>query len=386
MVGSPRQLDQDHALAGPGQEVDVACDAEHRPRLRRRGDDDLGAGRAGDPDHLGAGGRPCEPTAGPRARFEHRLEAEPQAVAVARDGDGVYRWGVALAPGRDVRGGARVETQRRHDALAVLQLEEPLDRLPVAGRGGHVGDPRGVGDAEVGEKDHRGACASAEHRQQRIPLAQPGCADVTHLLLTLHPAVRRDEHDGLLGHDEVVGAVLDLLLGALDQGPARVRLGVAIRLLDLTDLPPYQGPPLGLLLEQAADLPGTRAFGRQLLTNDQDLESCQPIHLQLEDGVGLFRVEREAFHDPGGGVCLPVGLADQTQHLVQGVEHDLEPLENVDAASKCGELVFQTPGDDVEPEPEKVPQHLVQIQPFGSADLRLLGRHQTGQVHGEICL
>ena len=296
------------------------------------------------------------------------------------------RWGIAITAGGDVSDGAWVEAERRHDAFAVLQLEEPLDRLPVAGRGGHVRDPCGVGNAEAAEKDDRRAGAAGDRCQERVPLAETGRADVTYLFLTLHPAVSRDKHDGVLGHDEVVGAVLNLLLGALDQAPSRVCLGLAIRLLHLADLVPHQRPPLRVLPEQPVDLPGTPALGCQLLTDDQDLELGQPIDLQLEDGVGLLRVECEACHDFGGCVRLAVGPAHDPQYLVQGIEDNREPLEHVDATVERGELVLETPGHDVESEPQEMPQQLMQIQSFRPADLRLLGGHETGQVHREVGL
>src|SRR5258705_2258287 len=122
----PRQLDQDDALARPREVIHLVGAAEERPRVRGRGDDDFVAGHAGDADHLDALARPREPAAGTRARLHERLEAEPEAVAVARDRNRVHgrnrvrRTASPRRRRRDVAGRAQVEAERRADPLAVL--------------------------------------------------------------------------------------------------------------------------------------------------------------------------------------------------------------------------------------------------------------------------
>ena len=47
------------------------------------------------------------------------------------------------------------------------------------------------------------------------------------------------------------------------------------------------------------------------------------------------------------------------------------------------ELVLEAAGDDFEAEVEEVPEHLLEVEPLGAADLGVLGRHEAGQVDGE---
>ena len=85
------QLDEDDALARAGQVVHLVGPAEQAARLGGGGDQRLAAGEPRDADDLGALGRPGEPAAGARARLDEGLEAEAEAVAVARHGDAVHR-------------------------------------------------------------------------------------------------------------------------------------------------------------------------------------------------------------------------------------------------------------------------------------------------------
>jgi hypothetical protein len=48
--------------------------------------------------------------------------------------------------------------------------------------------------------------------------------------------------------------------------------------------------------------------------------------------------------------------------------------------------VLEPPGDDLEPEVQEVPQHRVEIEPLGAADVRRLGRDQARQVDDEAVL
>ena len=47
------------------------------------------------------------------------------------------------------------------------------------------------------------------------------------------------------------------------------------------------------------------------------------------------------------------------------------------------ELVLQAVGHHFQAEVEEVPEHLLEIEPLGAADLGVLGRHQARHVHGE---
>ena len=136
---------------------------------------------------------------------------------------------------------ARIEAERRDDPLAVLQLEEALDRLAVAGGRRDVDDPRRVGDAEVAEEHHRRARAAGQHRHHHVPLAHARRRDVLHFLLPLHPAVARDDDDVVFLDDEVLGGVFGLPFVARDLRAARV----AVLLLDLLDLDADDVPAAG---------------------------------------------------------------------------------------------------------------------------------------------
>ena len=133
-------------------------------------------------------------------------------------------------------------------------------------------------------------------------------------------------------------------------------------------------PAALFVLEQRADLPRALALLLELVADDQDLEPRQPVDLQLEDRVGLLGVELEPLHDLLGGVGLAVRLADDPDDLVERVEDLLEALEDVDALLERRQLVLEPPGDDLEPEVQEVPEDLLEIEPLGPADLRVLGR------------
>ena len=47
------------------------------------------------------------------------------------------------------------------------------------------------------------------------------------------------------------------------------------------------------------------------------------------------------------------------------------------------ELVLEAAGHHFEAEVEEVPEHLLEVEPLGPADLGVLGRHQARHVDGE---
>ena len=311
-------------------------------------------------DDLGAVGRSRVAPAGPRAWLDERLEAEAHRVAVARDRNGVDRRLVAFLLRGDRADHARVQAERRDDLLAVLQLEEALDRLAVACRRRDVDEPRGIGNAEIAEEHRRRARAAGQHGQHRVALAHARRGHVLDLLLPLDPAVARHDDDVVLFDDEVLGGVLGLAGVRRDRRAARV----AVLLLDLLDLDLDDAPAAGLVLEQRVDLARPAPLVLELLADDQDLEPRQPVDLQLEDGVGLLRVELEALDDLLRRVGLALRLADDLQDLVERIEDLLEALEDVDALLDRLQLVLEPLGDDLEPEVQEVPQDRVQVEPL----------------------
>ena len=50
------------------------------------------------------------------------------------------------------------------------------------------------------------------------------------------------------------------------------------------------------------------------------------------------------------------------------------------------ELVFEPARHHLQAEMQEVPEHRLQIQPLGPADLRVLGRDEAGEVHAEVDL
>ncbi len=182
----------------------------------------------GHADDLRALGDARESPAGARARLDERLEREAQAVPVARHRDGVDRrrdFGIL----RRHHAAARIEAERRHDFLAVLEFEETLNRLAVAGGRRHVGNPRRVRRAEVAEEHDARPRAAGQHGQHRVAFAHARGRDVLHFLLPLHPAVARDDDDVVFLDDEVVGGVLLLLHRTDNLGPPRVAVRSSAR-------------------------------------------------------------------------------------------------------------------------------------------------------------
>ena len=109
-----------------------------------------------------------------RARLDKRLEPEPQAVAVAGHGQRVD-----AAARRPPRAPRAVRTTRGSRLKAATtrspsrNLNSRCIGLPVTGRGGHVDDAAGVGDAEIGEEHDRARVLPAWAASTRIAFAQP---------------------------------------------------------------------------------------------------------------------------------------------------------------------------------------------------------------------
>ena len=178
------------------------------------------------------------------------------------------------------------------------------------------------------------------------------------------------------------GGVFDFL-GFLDARAPRIELRIAVLALDLLELVADHLPAAVFVLEERGNLPGALALLGQLLLNHQDFETGEPVQLQLEDRVGLLRIEREALHDLLGRVGLAVRLADDLDDLVERVEDLLEAFEEVNAALQLLELVFETAGHHFQAEVEEVPEHALQVEALRPAHLGVLGGHEARQVDGE---
>src|SRR4029077_9586227 len=117
------ELDEQHALAGAGQVVHFLGLRQDAAALGGSRDEDLTASVACRAQNLRVFRRPGKPAASPGAGLDQALEAEPQRVPVAADGDAVDRRGGPFLLRLDVAGRARVQTERADDPFAVFQLE-----------------------------------------------------------------------------------------------------------------------------------------------------------------------------------------------------------------------------------------------------------------------
>ena len=236
---------------------------------------------------------------------------------------------------------ARVEAERGDDPLAVLELEELLHRLAVAGGRRDVDDAARVGDAEVGEEhDAWRACC----RRRRPARCRPSRRRVVDRSFTSFCRFTQPSRDTMTTlSSSTMKASAEYSTSSVSSMRVRRRSSSGRRT--------SSGSPrsssrtsfqrLLLVLEQRADLPRALALLGELVLDDEDLEPRQPIQLQLEDGVGLLGVEREALDDLLGRVRLAVGLADDADDLVERVEDLLEALEDVDALLQLRELVLE---------------------------------------------
>src|SRR4029450_7513616 len=123
--------------------------------------------------------------------------------------------------------------------------------------------------------------------RERCAPRESGAGAVFPLLLTLPPAVARDNHDVVLFDNEVVRGVFRLSGVARDHRAALV----AVLALNLLNLRLNELPAALLVFQQAANLPGPLPLFLELVANDQDFQPRQAVDLELEDGIGLIGIE-----------------------------------------------------------------------------------------------
>src|SRR5438128_2604677 len=90
---------------------------------------------------------------------------------------------------RDVADRSRIETERGDDPFAVFQLEQPLNRLSVAGGRGYVDDSARVRAAEVAKERRRRLGAANKGGKHSVAFAESGGREDFDLLLAFHPPV-----------------------------------------------------------------------------------------------------------------------------------------------------------------------------------------------------
>ena len=121
-------------------------------------------------------------------------------------------------------------------------------------------------------------------------------------------------------------------------------------------------------------------FCFELLEDVADLELAQAVELGFEDGVGLDLGQLEPLDQLGRRVGLAVAVADDLDGLVEVLEDDRKPLEDVDPLEQDLELVAEAAGHHVHPEVEELLEDRLEIEPAGHGHLGPRGRQQAGQV------
>ena len=340
------ELDEQDTFACAGKVVHFIDGANQRSAFACRGDHHFLAAHDRDPHHRHTFGDLGVASASARARLQERRDTDAESVAVTGCGHRIRLWPLALALCR-VANHSRVERVAGDDLLAVLQLEQLLDWLTVAGGGRHVDHAAAVDRAEIREERQALAGRTRDAGQHRVALAQARGDRILDFFLTLDPAVGRQQHHVVLGDDQVLFRKFLLFADGLDQGAA---LAVLAELLgDGHQLLANERPAtLGfLLVQEILDLLGALTLVLEFLLDHQDLEASQTVQLELQDGVGLLGVELVLGHDFLSSVGFSVRSSDDLQDRVERIEDLFEAFENVDAFVERPQLVRQTAGHHV---------------------------------------
>ena len=142
---------------------------------------------------------------------------------------------------------------------------------------------------------------------------------------------------------------------------------VAVLLGQLVQLRLDHAPQLRFRGQDGLDAARLGRLLLQLVEDLLDLHLGDLVELGVEDGVGLDLVELERLDQLLGGVRLAAALADQLDRLVQGVEDDAEPFEDVDALAQLFQLVLEAPPHRRQAEVEEVAQNLLQAERAAAA-------------------
>src|SRR5258706_3469141 len=191
-----RELDAEDAAAGAREDRDLVGLEEDGSALLRRDGDEVALLREPDEGDLVSRRGLREAPAGARRRLVERLvrEAEDEAAPRHREEERLL--------GEDTR----VEGERRDDALLVVEAEELLHRLAVAGGWGHFVELHDVSRAVVREEDRRLLRRALEDGEESISLAQARLLRGLQFPHALQPALGRDDPERVLVLAERLGA------------------------------------------------------------------------------------------------------------------------------------------------------------------------------------
>ncbi len=338
-----------------------------------------------------------ETPAGPSGRLRERVQGETQSVTARADRQPVVLRNRAFGVFRTahVFQEAPVERYGPDRLLAVPELEEPLDRIPVPSAGWNVVDAQGVRDPEVREERDGAPGVAAQHRQELVVGTQPHLRKVSDAAHAPQPAILRQEHVGVLVDDEIL--LVELFL--LDLSPQDLRPPlVSVLLPHLPDLGLHKPPDPPRAREDAFDFREPGFLLAELAQHGLDLQARQAVEPEFEDGLGLRVVQAEFRLELLARIFAAIGLPDRAHRCVQIREQLPEPLEDVDPAFEEPAFVPETALHDLVPEVQELREERLQIHPRRHAHLRArlrVGapraavrrlRHEAGQVDVEIAL
>ena len=113
-----------------------------------------------------------------------------------------------------------------------------------------------------------------------------------------------------------------------------------------------------------------------------NLQLCEPVELQLQDGIGLLVGEVEALDELLMGIAAALAGPDHDDDLVEHIEDGGKGLEDVDAGAQLLQLKLKPPLDRAAAEVQPEPQDLLEVGFDGCADLEIVGGDEAGEVDG----
>ncbi len=167
------------------------------------------------------------------------------------------------------------------------------------------------------------------------------------------------DHHGLV-RDQVFRVEADL--GIDDLGAPFVAEACG----ELDQFSPHHGHSSFARRHQGFQLLDGRTDLGQFFLELLDLQSREAGQAHVEDGLGLFGAELEALAQAGGRFLGVLGSADDLHDLVDVVDGDLQPLEDVLALSRHPEAVLGALHDHRVPVIDEVPEDRLEVHHPGN--------------------